>query len=111
MQHENIDIWKTKLDWIVKQGGMALLITHPDYINFANNKLKEDKYPVKYYAEFLQYIKTKYAGQYWHALPRDIASFCSYRFKRRENAAREPRHICMLAYSLKAPHNMKRLTM
>jgi glycosyltransferase involved in cell wall biosynthesis/peptidoglycan/xylan/chitin deacetylase (PgdA/CDA1 family) len=99
MQHENIDIWKTKLDWIVKQGGMALLITHPDYINFAHNKLKENEYPVKYYAEFLQHIKTQYAGQYWHALPRDIASFCSDRFKRRENTARKSRHVCMLAYS------------
>jgi predicted glycosyltransferase/peptidoglycan/xylan/chitin deacetylase (PgdA/CDA1 family) len=81
MQHENIDIWKTKLDWIVKQGGMALLITHPDYINFANNKLKENEYPVKYYAEFLQHIKTKYEGQYWQPLPKDIARFWANNYK------------------------------
>ena len=99
MQHENIDIWKTKLDWIVKQSGMALLITHPDYINFANNKLKENEYPVKYYAEFLQYIKTKYEGQYWQSLPRDMAHFWSTNFRNKKNITRKPKHICMLAYS------------
>jgi len=99
MQHENIDIWKTKLDWLVKQGGMALLITHPDYINFANNKLKENEYPVKYYAEFLQHIKTKYEGQYWQSLPKDMAHFWSTNFRSKKNITRKPKHICMLAYS------------
>ena len=32
MQQKNIDIWKKKLDWIAEKGGMALFITHPDYI-------------------------------------------------------------------------------
>jgi glycosyltransferase involved in cell wall biosynthesis len=99
MQHKNIDIWKTKLDWIVKHGGMALLITHPDYINFTNDKSSADEYPVKYYADFLQHIKTNYAGQYWHALPKDVTSFCQDRFKRKRIAVKEPRHICMLAYA------------
>jgi len=80
MQHENIDIWKAKLDWIVKQGGMALLITHPDYINFTNNRSKGSEYPVKYYVEFLQYIKAKYLGQYWHALPKDMANFWAHQY-------------------------------
>jgi glycosyltransferase involved in cell wall biosynthesis len=99
MQHENIDIWKTKLDWIVEQGGMALLITHPDYINFANNKLKDNEYPVEYYAEFLQHIKTKYEGQYWQPLPKDMAHFWSTNFRSKKNIARKPKHVCMLAYS------------
>ena len=34
MQQKNIDIWKKKLDWIAEKGGMALFITHPDYMNF-----------------------------------------------------------------------------
>jgi hypothetical protein len=33
MREQSIDIWKKKLDWIVQKGGMALLNTHPDYIN------------------------------------------------------------------------------
>ena len=98
MQQKNIDIWKKKLNWIAESGGMALFITHPDYISF-NNKSHYEKYPVKYYEEFLTYIKTKYQGQYWHVLPKDMASFWSANYRRKENINRAPKHICMLAYS------------
>jgi len=76
MREKNIDIWRQKLDWIAEKGGMALMITHPDYMNFDGNKLELEEFPVDYYSEFLNYIKTKYDGQYWHALPKEIASFC-----------------------------------
>ncbi len=72
---ENIDLWKKKLDWIADKGGMALLITHPDYMNFDRKKKKHDEYPVDLYKEFLEYIQSKYGGQYWHILPKQIASF------------------------------------
>ena len=98
MRQKNIDIWKKKLDWIAENGGMALFISHPDYINFNNNSHYE-KYPVKYYEEFLTYIKTKYEGQYWHVLPKDMARFWSASSKRKENIPRKRRHICMLAYA------------
>ena len=74
MQKKNIDIWKQKLDWIAKHGGMALFISHPDYMNF-NSGNHYEKYPIIYYEEFLTYIQTKYKDQYWQALPRDIAKF------------------------------------
>ena len=99
MQEKNIDIWKKKLDWIADNGGMALFITHPDYMNFNNNTPIYEKYPVQYYEEFLTYIKTKYEGQYWHALPKDMARFWSANYKRKENIPRKRKHICMLAYS------------
>ncbi len=98
MQQKNIDIWKKKLDWIVDNGGMALFISHPDYISF-NSINHYEKYPVKYYEDFLTYIKTKYEGQYWHVLPKDIARFWSANYKRKENLPKKRRHICMLAYS------------
>ena len=98
MQQKNIDIWKKKLDWIAENGGMALFISHPDYINFNNNSHYE-KYPVQYYEEFLTYIKTKYEGQYWHVLPKDMARFWSANYKGKENIPRKRKHICMLAYS------------
>lgn len=98
MQQKNIDIWKKKLDWIAEYGGMALFITHPDYINFSNNDHYE-KYPAKYYEEFLTYIKTKYEGRYWHALPKDMAKFWQANYKRKEKIARKRKHICMLAYA------------
>ena len=40
MRKKNIEIWKNKLDWIVKNGGMALLNTHPDYMNFGYSKIE-----------------------------------------------------------------------
>jgi predicted glycosyltransferase len=80
LQQNNIDIWTKKLDWIAEKGGMALFIIHPDYISFNGNAYYE-KYPVKYYEEFLTYIKTKYKGQYWHVLPRDIARFWATNYR------------------------------
>jgi len=75
LQEKDIDIWKQKLDWIAEKGGMALLNTHPDYMNFGGKELRAEEYPAEYYEEFLHYIESKYHGRYWHALPRDIAGF------------------------------------
>ena len=75
MGQTNIDIWKTKLDWVVKHGGMALLNTHPDYICFDGCAQRYDEYPINYYIQFLQYAKDKYEKDYWHVLPNQIALF------------------------------------
>jgi hypothetical protein len=75
MKEKTIDIWKDKLDWIVENGGMALINTHPDYMNFGGGKLGLEEYPVDYYREFLECVKEKYEGQYWHVLPREMARF------------------------------------
>jgi len=81
MRQKNIDIWKRKLDWIAKNGGMALVITHPDYMNIGGSKLSIDEYPIEYYLDFLFYIKNKYKNQYWHALPKEIAHFWARQMK------------------------------
>jgi hypothetical protein len=73
LQEQGIDTWKTKLDWIAEHGGMALLNSHPDYMSFNGNRPAMKEYPAKFYSEFLDYVKQKYDGQYWHALPRDVA--------------------------------------
>jgi hypothetical protein len=75
MKERNIDIWKKKLDWIVENRGMALLITHPDYMNRREGKCKMEEYPIKFYEKFLDYVKGKYKGQYWNPLPKEIARF------------------------------------
>ncbi|MEA3361616.1 MAG: hypothetical protein U9R17_19705 [Thermodesulfobacteriota bacterium] len=77
MKEKNINIWKQKLDWIAQKGGMALLNTHPDYMNSNKGKDGLEEYPAAYYEEFLNYIKIKYQGRYWHALPKDMARFWS----------------------------------
>jgi hypothetical protein len=75
MQEKNINIWKRKLDWIVANGGMALLNTHPDYMNFNQGAMQLEEYSVHNYIDFLLYIKEEYKDMYWHALPKEVAKY------------------------------------
>ena len=68
-------IWEEKLAWIAANGGMALLNSHPDYMKFDAGRCSREEYSVRQYVDFLEHIKVKYAGQYWHALPRELAAF------------------------------------
>jgi hypothetical protein len=52
---------------------MALLITHPDYMSFNGSAPGADEYPAELYRDFLEYVATTYAGDYWHALPKQVA--------------------------------------
>ena len=72
---KTIDKWKKKLDWVAENSGMALLNTHPDYMNFTRENREIDEYPVEYYRDFLEYVTHRYRGQYWHALPAEMANF------------------------------------
>jgi glycosyltransferase involved in cell wall biosynthesis len=67
------EIWMRKLDWIARHGGMVLLDVHPDYMSFSGSPQTTTEYPVALYREFLTYVKTRYAGEYWHALPKEVA--------------------------------------
>jgi len=67
------ELWLRKLDWIAQHGGMVLLNTHPDYINFQNGS-SGNEYPAAMYQELLEYIRSKYQDQFWHASPREVAS-------------------------------------
>ncbi|HTX68655.1 MAG TPA: hypothetical protein VMH50_05860 [Thermoleophilia bacterium] len=58
-------IWIRKLDFIAAHGGMALLNSHPDYLCRSGR--------LTMYAEFLDEIAGR--SGYWHALPRDVASW------------------------------------
>jgi len=75
MGEKNIDIWKRKVDWICLKGGMALINTHPDYMYFGDGKTGGEDYPAEFYEEFLAYVKSRYEGAFWHALPKDVARF------------------------------------
>jgi hypothetical protein len=75
LKEQTIDIWKKKLDWLSERGGMALLNTHPDYMNFNGSKGKCDEYSVEFYREFLCYLRDKYEDSYWHVLPKEMARF------------------------------------
>ena len=75
MQMKNIDTWKKKLEWIAQHGGLVLMNTHPDYMNFNGSKCGNEEYPIQYYRDFLAHVRSSYAGQYWHVLPRELARF------------------------------------
>lgn len=85
MREKNIDIWKRKLDWIFQKGGMALINTHPDYMHFGNGSSGNEDYPSRLYEEFLEYAKSKYAEHFWHALPKEVASFWESRARESTN--------------------------
>lgn len=75
LKEKTIETWKRKFDWVANCGGMALLNTHPDYMNFDGGKLSNEEYPVSFYINFLQYVKSIYAGKYFHATPSEIAAY------------------------------------
>ena len=76
LREQTWDIWKRKLDWVAKHGGMALLNVHPDYLCFEGEAPKARTFPVEFYAGFLKYVRDQYAGDYWQPLPREVAQFC-----------------------------------
>lgn len=75
LREKSIKIWKQKLDWIASNGGMALLNTHPDYMNFNGGRLGIEEYPVKFYKEFLKYISEEYKDSFWHVLPAELTNY------------------------------------
>ena len=82
LDEKSPEIWKTKLDWLVERGGMALLNVHPDYIGF-RKELEACEYPAAWYEDFLLHIRERYGGKFWNPLPREIAHWFkeSYRPK------------------------------
>jgi predicted glycosyltransferase len=74
LQEEGIDIWKKKLDWIAEHGGMAMLDVHPDYMDLTGPGEPGQSYSIQRYAEFLDYARQKYDGQFWSALPKEVAA-------------------------------------
>ena len=75
LEERHPDIWCQKLDWIARHGGMVLLDSHPDYMAIGESTKKGREYPVSMYTQFLEYVRSRYAGAYWAALPREVARF------------------------------------
>jgi hypothetical protein len=66
-------IWKQKLDWVARHGGLALVNIHPDYIDFSGNEATSSSYPVAMLREFMDYVRLKHGETFWNPLPRDLA--------------------------------------
>jgi glycosyltransferase involved in cell wall biosynthesis len=91
------EIWKKKLDWIAARGGMALINVHPDYVGFNRAGLGQREFPAACYREFLEYVRWQYPNDFWHALPREVAEYCSAFRPPMPNLA--PRRVCMITHS------------
>jgi Glycosyl transferase 4-like domain len=98
LRQAKIDIWKRKLDWIAARGGMALLITHPDYMYFGEGKKAWNEFPASWYEELLSYIHEKYAGAFWSATPREVARFYCGSLPVSSRSSRKK--ICMVTHSI-----------
>ena len=100
-------IWKHKLDWIAEHGGMALFITHPDYMTFSNGSgVKAGQYPVKLYKSLLEHVRSQYAGQYWQPLPKEMAASIAGLTRRPINV--RPKRVAMVSHSVYTSDNRVR---
>jgi glycosyltransferase involved in cell wall biosynthesis len=97
LRERNIKKWTDKLDWIAQRGGMAMLITHPDYMSFDGSACARDEFPVSLYEELLNYVCEKYGKDLWAALPRDVNTY--YRNAVPAEKRNTRRRICMVAHS------------
>jgi peptidoglycan/xylan/chitin deacetylase (PgdA/CDA1 family) len=63
-------IWEDKAKWLLKNRGMMLLLTHPDYLVQGDN--------LRRYEAFLQYV-LQYEGV-WPMLARELALYCRQKY-------------------------------
>jgi hypothetical protein len=68
------EIWKRKLDWVARHGGLALVNVHPDYMAFGE-RFDRTEFPAMLYKEFLAHVSAQFGGDAWCVLPRDVARF------------------------------------
>ena len=66
LRADSIDLWTEKSDWIVANGGLINLITHPDYLDTPAR--------LRMYEEFLE-LPRRRREDGWYALPREVAAW------------------------------------
>lgn len=89
-------VWREKVDWVAEKGGMVLLNVHPDYVDF-ENRHSRTTFPASIYEDLLRYLRERYDGQYWHALPGTVGEFTTE--CRPARIPRRSRRVCMLSHS------------
>ena len=73
LKQRNTDVWRQKLEMLRRWSGMALMLTHPDYL------VRQGW--LELYRSFL--IEVRDQSNYWHALPRDVSAW----WKRRNDSS------------------------
>jgi glycosyltransferase involved in cell wall biosynthesis len=92
-REKTIETWRRKIAWIARHGGMVLVNVHPDYIAFDPEKPDFSQYSCQLYRDLLGHVRDQYQGQYWHALPKDIALFTSRLPHEPDRAAYSPNRL------------------
>jgi glycosyltransferase involved in cell wall biosynthesis len=98
LREKSPEIWLKKLDWIAQNGGMSLVIVHPDYLCFEGEKPHAHTFPVSHYRALLKHVRDHHAGKYWQALPREVANFAAQ--SRPQHQALRPKRIGMVTHSV-----------
>jgi glycosyltransferase involved in cell wall biosynthesis len=107
LREQTPEIWFKKLAWIAEHGGMALVNVHPDYTAFSDRSVEMPRaYPVELYKQLLEHVRSRYAGQYWHALPQELATFIADLKPLRIN--RQQRRVAMITHSVYTSDNRVR---
>jgi len=70
LRKKDITMWKNKIDWIIKNKGVVLVLTHPDYLI--------EKEHFKLYEELLMYLQS--IENTWHCLPKELALWWKNKF-------------------------------
>jgi hypothetical protein len=73
LREKTPEIWQHKLDWISRNGGLALVNIHPDYIDFSGSGVSGKSYQSGLISDFMAYIRSNYEGTFWNPLARDLA--------------------------------------
>lgn len=96
LRERHPDIWFEKLDWIARNGGMALVNVHPDYIWLGQGEPPPRTYPAEMYSRFLQYANQRYGGKFWQPLPREMSDYAR---ELKPRLPSRPKRVCMVSYS------------
>ena len=75
LREKTTDIWKRKLDWIARHGGLALVNIHPDYVDFSGRHVDNTCYPSELLADFMTHVRSEYQEAFWNPLARELAAW------------------------------------
>jgi len=52
-----------------------LVNIHPDYIDFDHSDFAHYRYPASLVEDLLRHLNSRYAGEFWNPLPRELAAW------------------------------------
>lgn len=91
-------IWREKLDFIRRYHGMAMMLTHPDYLDNPNG--------LRIYKEFLGWIRDNLDP--WHVLPRDISRWFREQFAVAKISAEDVKDVNDVRFGRRGFHRSQR---